>query len=81
MKKCDGFGCGFSCTAVSRMNSNARSNMCTMFSGGNATADTFKSMIEYMKKHRPWWGLAENVESFDEKAYTTDEVSLGRSCL
>ena len=76
-KRCELFGSGFSCTAVSPMNMNSKENKGSMrTSGQNPTADTFRSSIEYMRAHRPKITIMENLDRLDDKPDATPDMAM-----
>ena len=73
---CHSFGSGFSCTAISHYNVHSPSARATLLTGGNPTADTWKSSLAYMRDHRPWLATFENLDTLDDKSTEVQDSFL-----
>ena len=65
-----GYLCGFSCTAVSKMNKNASS---FSMSKENATSSTFNGARHYVRTHKPFVFVFENVDALNEGGESKDQ--------
>ena len=69
----DGILAGFECDSISGLNSNAGANRDVVATGDGKTGSTARATLQWIKDHRPFWVVLENVRSLNGKG--SDGVS------
>ena len=76
LPRCSIFGSGFSCKSVSNQNKNRKENKGAILEHKGTTGETFWSVYQYIKTHRPLLSILENVPNLAQEICLENGTSV-----